>query len=179
MNDQFSACIDNCGMTNPTPTLGSATPADLPAIGDLIRDLAAYEKLEDLVVATPEAMHSHLFRRGTGGRHGAQGRRRLPQSESHSCSALLGETFGCPAVSDAMRRDDWKDDVMKREATAARLDVLEAAVLALAEALPTEHAAATRAGFLQRIEDLPEPVAPAADAASARTLAAVLNALLR
>jgi len=68
---------------------------------------------------------------------------------------------------------------MKHQATAARLDVLEAAVLPLAQALPTEHAAATRAGFLQRIEDLPEPVAPAADAAPARTLAAVLNALLR
>jgi len=68
---------------------------------------------------------------------------------------------------------------MKHHATAARLDVLEAAVLALAEALPTDHAAATRAGFLQRIEDLPEPVAPAADIAAARTLAAVLAALLR
>jgi hypothetical protein len=68
---------------------------------------------------------------------------------------------------------------MKHEATVARIDVLEAAVLALAEALPTEHATAARAGFLQRIEDLPEPVAPAADAAAARTLAAVLAALLR
>jgi len=57
--------------------------------------------------------------------------------------------------------------------------VLEAAVLALTESVTPQHAAATRAGFLQRIEDLPEPVAPAADAAAARTLAAVLNALLR
>lgn len=42
---------------------------------------------------------------------------------------------------------------------AARLDVLEAAVLALAKSLPAAHAAATRAGFLQRMEDLPEPAA--------------------
>jgi len=68
---------------------------------------------------------------------------------------------------------------MKHEATAARLAVLEAALLAVAESLPTEHAAAARAGFLQRIEDLPEPMAPAADAAAARTLAALLAALLR
>jgi len=68
---------------------------------------------------------------------------------------------------------------MKHQATAARLDVLEAAVLALAKTLPTEHAAAARAGFLQRIEDLPEPMAPAADAAAARMLAAVLAAMLR
>jgi len=68
---------------------------------------------------------------------------------------------------------------MKHEATAARLAVLEAALLAVAESLPTEHAAAARVGFLQRIEDLPEPMAPAADAAAARTLAALLAALLR
>jgi hypothetical protein len=67
---------------------------------------------------------------------------------------------------------------MKHQATAARLDLLKAAVLALAEALPPEHATATRAGFLQRIEDLPEPMGPAADAAAARTLAALLAALL-
>jgi len=52
-------------------------------------------------------------------------------------------------------------------------------VLALAEVLSTEHAAATRVGFLQRMEGLPEPMAPAADAAAARTLAALLAALLR
>jgi len=39
--------------------------------------------------------------------------------------------------------------------------------------------ARTRDGCLQRIEDLPEPAAPAADAAAARTLAALLAALLR
>jgi len=68
---------------------------------------------------------------------------------------------------------------MKHQATAARLDVLEASVLALSESLTAVHAAATRAGFLQRMEDLPEPVAPAADAATARTLAAVLAAMAR
>ena len=68
---------------------------------------------------------------------------------------------------------------MKHEATAARIAVLEAALLAVAEVLQPEHAAAARAGFLQRIEGLPEPVAPAADAAAARTLAAVLTALQR
>ena len=179
MNDQFFACIDNCGVTNPTPTLRHATPVDRPAIVGLIRELAAYEKLEYLVVATPESMHPHLFRRGTGARHAAQSHRRLTQGESPSCSALLGPTFGCPSVSDAMFRDDWQDGVMKHEATTARLDVLEAAVLALAEARPATHASAARSGLLQRVEDLSDPVAPAADAAAARTLAAVQIALSR
>ena len=85
----------------------------------------------------------------------------------------------CPTKGDAARRDARHHRRMIHQATAARLDVLEAAVLALAEALPTDHAAATRAGFLQRIEDLPEPVAHSADVAAARTLAAVLAALLR
>jgi len=85
----------------------------------------------------------------------------------------------CPTESDAARRAARHHRRMKHQATAARLDVLEAAVLALAEALPSQHATAARAGFLQRIEDLPEPVAPAADAATARTLAAVLAALGR
>ena len=94
---------------------------------------------------------------------------------------LAAETpaFVCPIKSDAARRDTRHHRRMKHHATAARLDVLEAAVLALVEALPPEHAAAARAGFLQRIEDLPEPVAPTADAAAARTLAAVLTALHR
>jgi len=57
--------------------------------------------------------------------------------------------------------------------------VLRAAAPALVESLSTEHAAATQAGFLQRLEGLPEPMAPAADASAALTLAAVLAALLR
>ena len=68
---------------------------------------------------------------------------------------------------------------MKHDATNARLDVLEAAILALTEALPTEYAAAARAGFLQRVEDLTASLAPAADAAAARTLAGVLASLAR
>jgi len=68
---------------------------------------------------------------------------------------------------------------MKREATTARLDVLEAAVLALVEALPPTHASAARSGFLQRMEDLADPVVLAADAVAERTLAAVLMALAR
>ena len=47
--------------TTPTATLRPATPADLPAIVGLIRELAAFEKLEHLVVATPESMAPHLF----------------------------------------------------------------------------------------------------------------------
>jgi GNAT superfamily N-acetyltransferase len=42
-------------------TLRPATPADLPAIVGLIRELAAFEKLLHLVVVTPESLHPHLF----------------------------------------------------------------------------------------------------------------------
>ena len=48
-------------MNKPIPTLRPATPADLPAIVGLIRELAVFEKLEHLVVATPESMAPHLF----------------------------------------------------------------------------------------------------------------------
>ena len=48
-------------MHKPTPSIRPATPADLPAIVGLIRELAAYERLEHLVVATPESMAPHLF----------------------------------------------------------------------------------------------------------------------
>ena len=41
--------------------LRAATPADLPAIVELIRELAVYERLEHLVVATPESLAPHLF----------------------------------------------------------------------------------------------------------------------
>jgi len=85
----------------------------------------------------------------------------------------------CPTKSDAARWDARHHRRMKHKATTARLDILEVAVPALAEAPPSEHATAARAGFLQRIEDWPEPVAPAADIAATRTLAAVLAALLR
>lgn len=42
-------------------TLRGATPADLPAIVGLIRELAEFEKLTHLVVVTPESLHPHLF----------------------------------------------------------------------------------------------------------------------
>lgn len=46
----------------PTPhTLRPATPADLPAVVGLITELAVFEKLEHLVVVTPESLHPHLF----------------------------------------------------------------------------------------------------------------------
>ena len=41
--------------------LRAATPADLPAIVGLIRELAEFEKLTHLVVVTPESLHPHLF----------------------------------------------------------------------------------------------------------------------
>ena len=48
-------------MNTSPPTLRPATPADLPAIVGLIRELAVFEKLEHLMVATPESMAPHLF----------------------------------------------------------------------------------------------------------------------
>ena len=48
-------------MSTPSFTLRPATRADLPAIVGLIRELAVYEKLEYLVVCTPESIAPHLF----------------------------------------------------------------------------------------------------------------------
>ena len=48
-------------MSPPAHTLRPATPADLPAVVGLIRELAVFEKLEHLVVVTPESLHPHLF----------------------------------------------------------------------------------------------------------------------
>ena len=48
-------------MSSSTPTLRPAVPADLPAIVGLIRELAVFERLEHLMVATPESMAPHLF----------------------------------------------------------------------------------------------------------------------
>lgn len=42
-------------------TLRPATPEDLPAIVGLITELAVFEKLEHLVVVTPESLRPHLF----------------------------------------------------------------------------------------------------------------------
>ena len=48
-------------MTEPAFTLRAAAQADLPAIVGLIRELAVFEKLEHLVVCTPESIAPHLF----------------------------------------------------------------------------------------------------------------------
>jgi len=48
-------------MHPPAQTLRPATPEDLPAIVGLIRELAAFEKLEHLVVVTPELLRPQLF----------------------------------------------------------------------------------------------------------------------
>jgi GNAT superfamily N-acetyltransferase len=48
-------------MRTSTPTLRPAAPADCPAIVGLIRELAAFEQLEHLVVVTPAALEPHLF----------------------------------------------------------------------------------------------------------------------
>ena len=50
---------DNASMTS--HTLRPATPADLPAIVGLIRELAEFEKLTHLVIVTPESLAPHLF----------------------------------------------------------------------------------------------------------------------
>ena len=42
-------------------TLRGATPDDVESIVGLIRELAVYEKLEHLVVATPDSIAPHLF----------------------------------------------------------------------------------------------------------------------
>ena len=42
-------------------TLRPATPADCAAIVGLIRELAVFERLEHLVVVTPETLHPQLF----------------------------------------------------------------------------------------------------------------------
>ncbi len=48
-------------MNEAAHALRHATPADLPAIVGLIRELAVFEKLEHLVVVTPESLQPHLF----------------------------------------------------------------------------------------------------------------------
>ena len=48
-------------MTSSAPALRAATPADLPAIVGLIRELADYEKLLHLVAVTPASLEPHLF----------------------------------------------------------------------------------------------------------------------
>ncbi|MBI5717117.1 MAG: GNAT family N-acetyltransferase [Burkholderiales bacterium] len=44
-----------------TPQLRAAAPGDLTAIVGLIGELAEYERLQHMVVVTPESLHPHLF----------------------------------------------------------------------------------------------------------------------
>ena len=54
-------------MTTPSPLLiRPATPSDVAAIHSLVHDLAVYEKLEHLMVSTPEDFNRELF--GPGAR---------------------------------------------------------------------------------------------------------------
>jgi len=46
---------------NPRISVTPATPGDIPAILDLIRKLAEYERLSHQVVATEDLLHEHLF----------------------------------------------------------------------------------------------------------------------
>lgn len=48
-------------MNSSSAQLRPATPDDLGAIVDLIRELAAFERLSHLVVVTPESLQPHLF----------------------------------------------------------------------------------------------------------------------
>jgi len=48
-------------MSKPTHTLRPATPADMPTIVGLIRELADFEELTHLVEVTPESLAPHLF----------------------------------------------------------------------------------------------------------------------
>ncbi len=45
-------------------SIRDAAPEDIPLIMQFIRDLARYEKSEDLVLATPESLTQHLFAPG-------------------------------------------------------------------------------------------------------------------
>jgi len=67
-----------------------ATPADIPLILDLIRDLAEYERAPDAAVATPELVRAHLFGDSLEGHAHLNGAaRRGPVAE-----CLIGEIDG-------------------------------------------------------------------------------------
>ena len=53
--------IDRNPASDAQAHLRPAAPADLVAIVGLIRELAVYERLEHLVVVTPESLHPQLF----------------------------------------------------------------------------------------------------------------------
>ncbi|MEQ1508872.1 MAG: GNAT family N-acetyltransferase [Sphingopyxis sp.] len=65
-----------------TPTIRTATPADLPLIAELIRALADYERLADAVHFDEAALAEHLF-----GHNGGRG----PYAE-----VIIGEVDGTP-----------------------------------------------------------------------------------
>jgi GNAT superfamily N-acetyltransferase len=48
-------------MNVPAPTIRPATPADLPVLVAMIRELAEFEQLLHLVEVTPESLAPHLF----------------------------------------------------------------------------------------------------------------------
>jgi GNAT superfamily N-acetyltransferase len=50
-------------VSEPAPglTIRPCVPSDAPAIADLVRQLAAYERLEAYAVATPDDFRRHLF----------------------------------------------------------------------------------------------------------------------
>ena len=65
-------------MADVSISIRPATPADVPAILSLIRELAEYEKSLDKVVATTQNLHEDLF----------------PTSGRPVCEAVMGEVNG-------------------------------------------------------------------------------------
>ncbi len=60
MTREPHAMVRNASLQG-TTMIRSATPADVPAIAQLIRGLAEYERLAGEVVLTEENLHEHLF----------------------------------------------------------------------------------------------------------------------
>ena len=72
-------------------TLRPATPADVPAILALIRELAEYEREPQAAVATEAMLHEALFGRGQG--YGGDGRGR-------TCEAIMADWRDSGAAAD-------------------------------------------------------------------------------
>ena len=58
---KINAMDDQAVTERPSPLLRPARACDLTALAGLIRELAIFEQLEHLMVATPERLHTHLF----------------------------------------------------------------------------------------------------------------------